>query len=429
MPSVPLTDPRIHWSSRWLLQPDLQKAVAHWAGATLRFYARGTQVYIGTGDSERLDEYNGGIPMTMTRITDPQTGSHIEKYCEFLQPTAIIPAVETEDLEQLGKDTVLCVELVLSDWASRLEIVSIVVDDVDGLLPLDVCLPTETQPGVNALFIGDSITCGFVDHSDALLAEGAAENGEIGEETHTASLMPRGCWDAYPYVTESLMRSVYGVEHFETEISAYPGATLVDPPKDDDDDDDDDDEEDEEEIPFITCALSKKFFHASPLPHHEERTRLERCAPHIIIIALGTNDEDVQMKPEHFDATLREFVVNLAGEFRDTLAHVVVLRPFPFFRTDEPDDWLMLASRDLSGVVADLEKTLQEDLAVTVRFHVWEITDKNYDESHTIDGTHPRVQGHKVLGENLAERLDGVLGKNCAPDCRLCSQLRSKDEA
>lgn len=134
MPSLPLTDPRLHWSSRWVFAPDSQKAVAHWAGATLRFFVRGTHVYIGTGDSERLDQYNGNLPMTMTRVSNTQTREHVEKFCELLEPTAIISAVDDEDLQHHGKDAVLCVELVLSDWASRLEVVSIVVDDVSPRL-------------------------------------------------------------------------------------------------------------------------------------------------------------------------------------------------------------------------------------------------------------------------------------------------------
>lgn len=99
-------------------------------------------------------------------------------------------------------------------------------------------------------------------------------------------------------------------------------------------------------------------------------------------------------------------------------------RPFPYFRTYTHPDWPTLESRDLSGVVASSRELLQDTLGVSVRFHVWNITDQGYYDSHTLDGTHPTVEGHKVLGKNLAEMLVSALGANCDRDCKLCSQLQ-----
>lgn len=311
-------------------------------------------------------------------------------------------------------------ELVLSDWASRLEVLSIVVDELDCLLPLDAGRTSHPEHSVRALFIGDSITCGFVDDADVM-------EDEDGNET---TLLPRGCWDAYPYVTENLMRTQYGVSAFETEIAAYPGATLVEaPPREEDGDLDFDEPEDDDDFGFdafdANCALSVKFFHASPMPFHDETARLDRAAPHILIIALGTNDEDLDIKPVLFDDTLEAFVSRLALQFKDTLSHVVILRPFPFFRTYTLPEWPTLASRDLSGVVDRLQNKARDELGIFIKLHVWDIADVGYDELHTIDGTHPTLSGHNALGRNLAAKLDAVLGQFCDSKCRLCQKLKS----
>lgn len=121
------------------------------------------------------------------------------------------------------------------------------------LLQLDCLLQLHSEGprrNVRALFIGDSITCGFADFS--------SDPDDSDGETPP---LPRGCWDTYPYVTENLMRTRFGIADFETEISAYPGATLVvAPPRDEDDGEEED--VSEEVGPFDTnCALSKKFFH------------------------------------------------------------------------------------------------------------------------------------------------------------------------
>ncbi|EJD42662.1 hypothetical protein AURDEDRAFT_126257 [Auricularia subglabra TFB-10046 SS5] len=218
--TVPLRDARLHWSSRWIFhpQPGEQEsactAVACWAGSTLRFFVRGTRVSVRTGASERVDPNNGALPMLVTRVANMETGEEHDRMFDLLDPGTVLDIVDEDELEDHGAADVLRVDLVMSDWASQIEVVCITVDDIDRLLPLDP-FPT-IQPSVRALWIGDSITCGFSTWEES-------DSDDI--------LMPRGCWDAFPYVAEDALRDMLQLSPaspgVDTDLAAFPYATLV----------------------------------------------------------------------------------------------------------------------------------------------------------------------------------------------------------
>lgn len=427
---VPLKDARLHWSSRWIFphQPGEQEsactAVACWAGSTLRFFVRGTRVSVRTGANERVDPNNGALPMLVTRVVNMATGEEHSRMFDFLDPGTVVDVVDEDELEEDGAADVLCVQLVMTDWASHVEVVCITVDDIDCVLPLDP-FPT-IQPSVRALWIGDSITCGFStwEESDS-------------EDT----LMPRGCWDAFPYVAEDALRETLQLgpasPGVDTEIAAFPYATLVvlteeersnsEPPSDVESPPQSAEDQGNNTATSAGFGMSEKFFHASPRLFHNERTRLERCAPHIIVIALGTNDEDFDVRPARFRAVMEEFLLNLTGFFHETLSHVVILRPFPWFGTYTLPEWPTLSTCDLSGAIAAVA---QADFARGVRFHVWDIAQLgDYNEEHTSDNQHPNFDGHYVLGTNFAQLLQKELCDPANPcGCALCNLFRAAEQ-
>ncbi|KAJ7769216.1 hypothetical protein DFH07DRAFT_1007085 [Mycena maculata] len=245
------------------------------------------------------------------------------------------------------------VEIVLIDWASILEIECFVA-------PSTEYVPRwkgPTNPLV--LFIGDSITCGM-----------ALEQSDGGQP------MPRGTLDAFPTQALSILRDKYSY-HLSLDIVAYPGISLVSLAHQDDD------------AAPTASGMIDKFFHMTPW---DPTAWTPRGDPKFICIALGTNDEANDVEPQTFRSTLERFIRMLSTTFSSVEAFYIIA---PFRDFNDPD---------LGAIHNDLvsKPFVVDDLDI----HLCDINSRMKAE-HTVDGLHPTLAGHTILGEHLAQFLVG----------------------
>ncbi|KZT65382.1 hypothetical protein DAEQUDRAFT_814284, partial [Daedalea quercina L-15889] len=256
------------------------------------------------------------------------------------------------------------VTITLTDWASVFELESVVVDSEDSIQGL----PGELRP-IRILAIGDSITAGYSDGSQPV---------------------PLGCLNSYPYIAVSRVQAETG-RAIEFELVAFPGITLVAPTP-------------EEADEGAGQGMIDRFFHASPWS--DEPATLDE-QPSIILIALGTNDDAQDVSPERFALTLRAFVQHLRTTYRRSLKHLCILHTFQDF-TDElesPSTREDTITRDLGLNSASL--TL--DASHGVELHKWDIG-KCLRKKDTMDGLHPTLSGHGLLGDALEQMIVPLLG-------------------
>ncbi|EPS96623.1 hypothetical protein FOMPIDRAFT_52819 [Fomitopsis schrenkii] len=258
------------------------------------------------------------------------------------------------------------VTITLIDWASVFELESIMADSEDSVRPL----PDPVPPAIRVLAIGDSITAGYSDGSQPI------------------SL---GCLDAFPHVARNLIRGKAGAD-VELELVAYPGILLTSPTS-------------EEAEEGAGLGMVDRFFHMSPWS--DEPAVLDE-QPSIILIALGTNDDAQDISPERFASAMQAFIQRLRDTYRASLKHICVLHPFPdFTEGSEPDSESIEGvpiTQGLASVLASLNSEFEESVAL----HEWDIG-KGLTKQYTMDGVHPTVEGHRVLGDALAQKMAAVL--------------------
>jgi lysophospholipase L1-like esterase len=134
----------------------------------------------------------------------------------------------------------------------------------------------------------------------------------------------------------------------------------------------------------------------------------------------GTNDEANAVSAEGFATTLHDFTRRLLHLFRTSLRSLCVIvsklatdpcnllitltnsqHPFPDFTELEPS---VLAS----SIPAVLDRIREESEEVSL--HDFDIaTAMSLGLTH--DGLHPTIEGHKVLGQNLAGQLGAILSR------------------
>jgi len=189
-------------------------------------------------------------------------------------------------------------------------------------------------------------------------------------------LIPHGSLDAFTSQAAAQLGLPYN-------IIAYPGITLVDPNAagvfiDSDGD----------------LGMVSRFFLASSSGSADTPAQLDE-RPTIIVTALGTNDRGIGIEPAFFVQTMRAFVTRLVNVYHETLAHVCILHPFPYFGLQPPSGY-----SDAFTQIADQVSADHPSIGV----HVWDLGD-TLNRSLTIDKLHPTVQGHVALGEALAGLL------------------------
>ncbi|KAH9915901.1 SGNH hydrolase-type esterase domain-containing protein [Fomitopsis serialis] len=255
------------------------------------------------------------------------------------------------------------ITLTLVDWASVFELESIVVDNEDSVQ----ALPNVPSRSVRVLAIGDSITAGYSDGSQPI---------------------PLGCLSAYAHIAKGQIYAKTGIE-IELELVAFPGVTLVAPTP-------------EEADEGAGQGMIDRFFHTSQWS--DEPAALDE-QPSIIVIALGTNDDAQDVSPDQFVSTMRAFVDRLLQVYRTSVKHICVLHPFPDFTEDSDPETTESAeqvpiTRDLSSTLASLRSNAGQG----VEFHEWDIGG-DLRREHTMDGLHPTISGHRILGDALAQQL------------------------
>ncbi|EGN94206.1 hypothetical protein SERLA73DRAFT_78125 [Serpula lacrymans var. lacrymans S7.3] len=263
---------------------------------------------------------------------------------------------------------VYCIEVTLVDWASSLEVEAIIVDSESSLLPYSTADAILGPTPI--LLIGDSISCGY------------AVSKEDGGQP-----IPRGYLDAFPTIAQRLLSRYGGSPHILFETISYPGVTLVNPTA-------------EEAEEGMAEGMLAKFFQVSPWD--SALCSSHRNKPSVVMIALGTNDDALDVSTESFSASFNELIGRLFQLYESSLACVIFIEPFPDFT--EGDD---IEPSTLSSCIPAVFEQLRQRYE-HVTFHSINIS-SGIERRHTMDGLHPNVKGHEVLGKNLADQLCIIL--------------------
>ncbi|KAI0258194.1 SGNH hydrolase-type esterase domain-containing protein [Gloeopeniophorella convolvens] len=326
--------------------------VASWASASVSFILTSSRLSIRIGPkTQRKDSFNGNSVMIICTVSDP---ADPWKHSRVLPFEDVNPG-ELVVLDRSTDKRPKLVEISLVDWSSVFELSAIIVDSADA-----VQARTDPEPPARLLFIGDSISCGF---------------------SSLPRLIPQGSFDAF--TTRAAMHL-----RVPSTIVAYPGITLVEP---------------KDAGPRFSSrepGMASRFFLAGSSPSDTTTAPLDE-RPTIIVIALGTNDRGLGVKPQVFAQTLRAFITRLAETYHGTLAHVCIIHPFPFFGRGPT----------ISNAIAEgLARVAAEVSAkhFTLGVHVWDLGGE-LTKKTTMDALHPTLEGHTVLGEALAERLRPLL--------------------
>lgn len=152
-----------------------------------------------------------------------------------------------------------------------------------------------------------------------------------------------------------------------------------------------------------------------------------------MVIALGTNDEAQDISPTRFVAAFHTLLSNLFHRYGPSIKHVCVLvsasatlkLPIDEIRLVQPP-FVDLNDSDhggeetiascFSSVVAALLKSLPT-ASLDCVFH--EITlGVQLQTEETIDGLHPNVAGHQLLGSALSKQIVPLLRSRIGPSPR-----------
>ncbi|KAJ6515651.1 hypothetical protein C8R45DRAFT_214896 [Mycena sanguinolenta] len=362
-------------SGRWFVAPSSAAGSisASWAGASITFLFKGTILQLQTGPStERRDRFNGGTPLIACSIESP-SGTTTETYNpDGSQLITLFESVLTDDLNQ---PRIICVTLI--DWASIFEVEAFLTPGCGDIEDPRSFQPT---PSVEVLVIGDSISCGWTDGSKPI---------------------PLGCLDAFPFAMKRDVMHNIGL-FVDLDLIAYPAITLVDPTE-------------EEADAGGMLGMVSKFEHTSPWSSALLEELPSQRKPSLVVIALGTNDEAQDISPTRFAAAFHTLLSNLFPRYGPSIKHVCLLPPFVDLNDSDHGEEETIASC-FSSVVAALPKSLPTASPDCV-FH--EITlGVQLQTEETIDGLHPNVAGHQLLGSALSKQIVPLLRSCIGPSPR-----------
>ncbi|EIM81747.1 uncharacterized protein STEHIDRAFT_172009, partial [Stereum hirsutum FP-91666 SS1] len=359
--------PLFRRSGRWT-QTSTGSLIASWSGASVSFTCRASStsaVRIRMGAlTQRKDRENGGTPMIACSVSGAD-GQRLVLTREPLCGDPVLTLLKESDLLRgVSKDGTLDVTITMIDWASVLELETIVFETADGDLPI---VPASDAQALQVLFVGDSMLCGFTDGTRQI---------------------PNGCLDAFPYLFWRDLRSYLSL-NIAVDVVALPGVTLVDHP-------------DEHDKTTVVRGMAHKFFKAFPWDNDGLDQVIDSGRkPSVIVIALGTNDEAMGVSAEDFINTMRAFVTRLL--VTDTSAHrvkhICFIHPFKDFG-DVPETSLGPSFPKLLETLSRDFQHAQKDITL----HSWD-TGAVLLQEHTIDGIHPTVEGHRILGQELSRVL------------------------
>ncbi|KAF7304345.1 Lipase-GDSL domain-containing protein [Mycena chlorophos] len=380
MPFVPIASllPNLELHGRWELvdasassNRDVTYIHASWASASLTFALRSCKelytvnLCFGPG-TERKDRWNGAIPMLAVAVSFTNSVG-LQRVTRTLEPcVGGTPAIRRLQMwpsvppVQVDSDGACEVRITLIDWASVLEIEGFILEDEQSLSETKSSGITHSR----ILFIGDSISSG------------------LSPDNATIPSLPHGVLDTYTYQCVAALNESARDDkpEFQAQVVAYPGIALCGE---------------------NSTGMTEKFFWSSfwdKAPYKNMSSVASRTKVDSICIALGTND---MVSPATFRSALLAFIPRLATFEQTANAKIIfVLSPFIDFNDSARDQ----IADDLS--TNPLPPTL-EFASRTIRVVTVPQTAINdgLTAGHTLDGLHPTVAGHALIGRNLARVL------------------------
>nr|GAT51812.1 predicted protein [Mycena chlorophos] len=384
MPFVPIASllPKLELYGRWELvdasassNRDIAYIRASWASASLTFTLRSCEelpsvnLCFGPG-TERKDRWNGAIPMLAVAVSF--TNSHgLQRVTRTLEPcVGGAPAIRRLQMwpsvppAQVDSDGACEVRIALIDWASVLEIEGVILEDEHSLSEPKSSGITHSR----ILFIGDSISSG------------------LSPDNATIPSLPHGVLDTYTYQCVAALNESARDDkpEFQAQVVAYPGIALCGE---------------------NGTGMTEKFFWSSfrdENPLKSVSLRASENTVNAICIALGTND---MVSPATFRSALLAFIPRLATFEQTANAKIIfILSPFIDFNDSARDPIAEYISRNpLPLTLKFASRTIR---VVTVPQTA--IND-GLTAGHTLDGLHPTVAGHALIGRNLAGVLHEFL--------------------
>ncbi|KAE9397340.1 hypothetical protein BT96DRAFT_995814 [Gymnopus androsaceus JB14] len=327
------SSPSFKATGRWTIKEG--SIFSSWSGSSLRFMYQSkgnidSRVSIVTGAStERKDQFNGGTPMICVSVSEMNSGSQFTRINQQTYDVGDIGIRSIPILTDVPMDTVRLVKVTLIDWASLLEIQSIVIGEYD-----QAWHPPSSDEIHDILLIGDSFACGFTDGSQTF---------------------PFGTLSAFPQILQDTLAK--GGLEAELTLVAYPGIKLVDSPE--------------------TTGMESKFFQVSPW---SKEPFTVTALPSIMIISLGTNDDSEDVPEERFIFSMLKFITALISVPGSHCKKIFILEPFMDF------------NESFSSTTYDIS-TLVDRLSVanpSAHFHAIH-TRQILQKSDTIDGLHPNL--------------------------------------
>ncbi|KIJ53512.1 hypothetical protein M422DRAFT_775603 [Sphaerobolus stellatus SS14] len=282
--SASLDQEDVLYCGRWYTQGEFP--TSSWASASIRLIFSGRTFSLLPGpESSRIDTWNGGtktVVVSTRYLDDPARPGT----CQSSQEAVDVEAGKAMILFSSGEPRQVEVEIILIDWASKLQIESFAMKDGDKIISL------RKDPSLHRLlFIGDSITSGFCD-------------------SETEGYFPRGVLDPYPFVVQRALDT----HDISVDVIAFPGISVVG----------------EHDKKGSEAGLATKFKHMSPWMEQTFWSFKELAhgyGPTIVVIALGVNDDENDIPVERFIETYLSFLSELSSIYERSMKHLVIFSP------------------------------------------------------------------------------------------------------
>ncbi|KAF4612861.1 hypothetical protein D9613_011150 [Agrocybe pediades] len=346
---------------RWLSSPT-ESLSTSWSSSCLEFFYTGSKLTLCVGqNTERKDKNNGGTPMLAIQTgSTAQVASQDPTTWKTFDPQPGSDILIFDQVSHL-RHTQIFVRIVMIDWASNFEVDAIVLDE-DAYITSESFIRSGPVPRV--LVIGDSITAG--------LAVPVNEGGEP---------LPFGTLNTFPFAAERILNENTTRTSIEMSMISYPGMCLVPPTK-------------EEKEKGQRDGMLEVFFWDSPWSH--KGGEFPSLSPSAVIIELGTNDQFFNIPSERFSKALVDFIKALREWTRDSIKHVWLIPPFPDTDT---------TNRELNIAMPQFIQTLEETYGEEIAFKICDLPE-GLTANDTVDGVHPRLYVHEILGEKLAQFIE-----------------------
>lgn len=91
-----------------------------------------------------------------------------------------------------------------------------------------------------------------------------------------------------------------------------------------------------------------------------------------------------------------------------TVLLILLKHPFPDFTEGSESDTESNAKVPITRDLASVLTSLRSDFGQCVALHEWNIG-MELKKQYTMDGVHPTVEGHRVLGDALVQRMQAAL--------------------